>query len=1215
MAGKATSPRRLCRDRRRRRPGVPGGWLAAIAVAALCWVWPPAAGGSESRLEFVGGGPEWVVAGLRPGKPVLLPGVAHLTVFSSQPWSLEIDASLAADAVDRVALRSTIVPLLSEPEPREGGRNRGTVAAGGAQSEAAAALVDQPPTGAEGRTLTLDLLLEPSWDDPPDATYTVRLAGRLSGGAQLAASYVSPPQWEAGYAEPVVFWFFAPAEGAGGERTVTLRVTAVGERDASFTAAGVLQGAGWQSVTASLGDLPVGEYRYVIEDGDGARLAAGAFAVLAPGSQPPAPEGAAPSLQVQAASAAAEEPAPFTWLEARLQVDRAEAPPGEPAPWRVRIFNPGKYALLDASLLICHPPQWHVVAAQEPSRQAQSGDRACRELLLGALPGGSERKVEFSLMRWPPPELGAFAPVTAEELHLYLFVRPSGAGEKVLLRSVRAALGTKERAFPVERAVSGRAFFDRDGDGLWQEGDAPAAGVDIVVDGKVVRQTTRTGAFTVHLSRGTHVIWARAGTHSGRPVVVRVGEADVEGLLLPIGPPGGADRGEPGNDAAGRSLTQLFVAAAARAGAAGGGGDAATEPGEGRAFDRVESDYRLQAHHAGPWGAVDWELVHPRSSPAQSAPFGPSQSGTLRIGGGAHRWEGAWRFGVPERVRFGALRPSMPVDSAWALALRVPPHLVPGPVPAALGLDLETGAAQGDFWRCHIGRAGMSWSRGDFRLRADTLRSNHERYDERGPRADAASLLSVEGAGLIPLGERSWAYQVGFYGGDRRELSPSCGFSPRDGKHLTLSLSPPWQPLNAVAAPGRVEELSLAASRWPSGGRAYEVAVRSGPLRLGKAETSGPTVQLTPLLQWGRTSGGDEVWARPALAAELRAGAHRLSAGWGPAALSDVENEAQVNRGASRRALGWRWEGARLALMSSLELYEDKGLLRRVGSVGFSLKELQLAGWPGWRGRISGERSLGVTRIRDELRLEAKAAGYEVRLRVSGRQPLAGNAPGIFAMPTYEESAATLTWKGGGAGRARAPAESVRWSFELAAERANGTAARRLSVGLDGTWRTGAGAHGSWGGTVGREASTELGAFYEQLALSAYVTCVCAGAQWEAEGARVWRWAAPESAGPAAPSLTYLRVKASRPLQGNLAAFAEGYTATARTERLAGLAIPAFAIDVAEREAALTVGLEWAPLGEGLPAALAAGLRFDLTSGARGTRPQWLVAVKAPLSF
>src|SRR5690606_5576387 len=152
------------------------------------------------------------------------------------------------------------------------------------------------------------------------------------------------------------------------------------------------------------------------------------------------------------------------------------------------------------------------------------------------------------------------------------------------------------------------------------------------------------------------------------------------------------------------------------------------------------------------------------------------------------------------------------------------------------------------------------------------------------------------------------------------------------------------------------------------------------------------------------------------------------------------------------------WEGARLALMSSLELYEDKGLLRRVGSVGFSLKELQLAGWPGWRGRISGERSLGVTRIRDELRLEAKAAGYEVRLRVSGRQPLAGNALGIFAMPTYEESAASLTWEGGGAGRARAPAESVRWSFELAAERANGTAARRLSVGLDGTWRTGAGA-------------------------------------------------------------------------------------------------------------------------------------------------------------
>src|SRR5690606_8157012 len=138
------------------------------------------------------------------------------------------------------------------------------------------------------------------------------------------------------------------------------------------------------------------------------------------------------------------------------------------------------------------------------------------------------------------------------------------------------------------------------------------------------------------------------------------------------------------------------------------------------------------------------------------APFGPNQSGELRINGAAHRWEGAWRFGVPQRVRFGALRPSMPADAAWALALRVPPHLVEGPAPAALGLDLETGAAQGDFWRCRIGRAGMSWSQGNFRLRADALRSNHERYDQRGPRADAAATLSVEGAGLLSLGRRPW---------------------------------------------------------------------------------------------------------------------------------------------------------------------------------------------------------------------------------------------------------------------------------------------------------------------------------------------------------------------------------------------------------------------------------------------------------------------------
>src|SRR5690606_36772524 len=148
------------------------------------------------------------------------------------------------------------------------------------------------------------------------------------------------------------------------------------------------------------------------------------------------------------------------------------------------------------------------------------------------------------------------------------------------------------------------------------------------------------------------------------------------------------------------------------------------------------------------------------------------------------------------------LRPSMPADAAWALALRVPPHLVEGPAPAALGLDLETGAAQGDFWRCRIGRAGMSWSQGNFRLRADALRSNHERYDQRGPRADAAATLSVEGAGLLSLGRRPWAYTIGLYGGDRRQLSPSCGVSPRDGKHVTLSLSPPWEPRSAGASPG-----------------------------------------------------------------------------------------------------------------------------------------------------------------------------------------------------------------------------------------------------------------------------------------------------------------------------------------------------------------------------------------------------------------------------
>lgn len=1153
----------------------------------------PAAEAMGSRLHMVADVPHWFVEEAPPGTTVYLPGVAHFVVAGREPWDLNVESALVAR--DGGPVYSRVVPRWVVAE-------------------------DAGASPLEGQRVRIDLELMPSWDDPPGRDYDVQVDVVLSSEAAMVASYVTPPQWEEGYSGPVVVWYHRSEIPAQNNDLVF--VVRHGETGHVHVEATVdpPTATGWHSFEVPVANLTPGTYAYALYDGDNQLVAAGDFRVRVPGegmgdldgvafqaadglasgllSVPG--KGSTPSIQ-PAASGLKQRP------QATLQVDPKRSPPGEPAQWLVRIFNPGLFSLLDASLYLCLPSGWHVTGADVPVIGAQRDGAWCQRLLLGAVSGRSQRTVNFSVMQWPPQQRTPFALEAEAILDVYLYVGSPDGGEPQLLRWVRVPLESSERSMSPTYSVSGVVFIDEDGDGHRGSGESGAGGVQIVVNGQVVRTSSRTGAFTVHLPVGYHAVWARSSRGKSRPVTLYVDGPGSPRLFLPLSP-ALVDSPESSSfpEIAADHVVDYYLRSTVRGGAG-----------------RVQHETSLRGLHLGAWGDVDWEV-----SPT-------AMEGRAVLRGETHRWEGQWRQGVPQRVRMGSLRPSMPAQSAWRLGLHVPPYMYPTEIPTVVATSIEVSEAFDNFWYCRVWWSGLDWSSGSTRFSANGVRAEHSRWDEYGVRSEVARQVSVEGTGAAPSLGEGWRYSWSFAHGQRRRLSPSCGYTPADGTHWRVGLYPPLFPLESEPV---IEQVGLASSRWSSGGRAVEFSLESVPFRLvellggtsGNGDADAATIQLIPAIQWGSDGGtdgsGDDAgwWTRPGLAIRTRLGAHRVEVQWGYRPLAETSRELDVDRAEARRYVQWQWDGGRIGWLAGVEVQGQGDALRRASEVGLLVRdplsrESRIGSLLGLKNsRLELRRSHSATRMRDEVRVDVTTGGYTLRLRASGRTPRRPADALVTSWVSYETRDARLSVEG----RTSLPAwldrwlrdwielDTVRWTASMERNDSPEEVTRHESFGLRGQWHRAVGVpasgrtvdsrafSGDWGVELGRQGTARIGEAEAALVLKALATCRCRHWHVEAEVRRVLRATEPVDIPSSAPPVAMARIHASRPLAATVAGFVE-------------MAWSQMGLD--SRGPAITVGVEAVPF-EGIPTIVGAGLRFGPGGEASSpSTPQWVLQVRTPL--
>lgn len=1143
------------------------GWAAA-GLGALLWI-VPGMYAQESHLAMGDGAPVWVIEGVQPGAAVQVPGVAHLTVVADDVWSLSLASNLASG--DGRKVHSDVQPRLISDHSEVGGvTERGVVA-----------LEDQAPTDPGGRTFQVDFSLSPSWDDPPDLPFYVQLEAALVGEGVVRASYVSPSRWVEGSLETAAIWFRLTDNALGGGTDVlTLTVRTGGDPDAPTvtTRSFSVGGSGWQQVVIpNVSSLPVGPYRYQIESARGGRVAAGAFHVLPPsGGVAVAAQGVSASKETPGHAVATTVPAAIEQPEARLQVDPKRAAPGEPADWQVRVFNPGILSLLETALYVCLPSDWHVTAVDYPMKTAELHGRTCRTLHLGSISGRSQRQVSFSLMQWPPSSLERFSLGEKQTVQFYLFVRPPGAERAVLLRTVEASLFSTSTGMSTEVPVRGYAFVDRNGNEIKDDEEDGLSGAAIVVNGANLRRSNRDGSFTLRLRPGSYVIWARSERGRSRPRWMQVNSTHPPLVHLPIGV---------SHEREVRTQSEYYVASSVT-----------SEDGD------LDLDYRINAGHWAPWARIDWGADK------------TDVDARLELTGEVHRWEANWRRGVPERVRMGALRPSLSAESAWRIGLHVPPYAISGARPAVLSTGIEVGEAAGDFWGCRILWSGVDWSAGTTRLSADATRSIHVRMDERGERWDDAGHVSVEGTGGVFTSER-WRYTLGLYAGDRRRLSPSCGETPRDGLHWAIGVHPPRDGADASAA---IEVVQAAAGRWSSGARAFELALESarfspsGDVDPVVVSRSNASFQLVPALQWVRERDDlEHLRVRPGLVARTWAGRHRLDVEWGHRPLRDADRELDVERGEGRRYVQWRWSRGRVGVSAALESYHSGEERHQVGEVGFSVRDPIPAHVV--KGLTSSKielgRSLSLTRRRDTLRVDARLADHDVRLSLNGRHPRTPDQPVNLALKGYDSVQASARVNGRFE-RFAHPDGRLAWSLEAGRVDSWDEQVREVSFSLEGDW-----SRGRWSAEVRRRLERGvLDTRHVSRALHIQATCGCVGWSLETELRRVAGASVPRASTESEHPVASLRLHGSRSVSRSLFGYVE-YVWSYIDASWPGVTVtlPSGAQQTPMRSS-LTLGLEWAPPMEVLPFLLGVGLQTDLEALVQGgSRPRFVIQVRTPI--
>src|SRR5690606_21227089 len=226
---------------------------------------------------------------------------------------------------------------------------------------------------------------------------------------------------------------------------------------------------------------------------------------------------------------------------------------------------------------------------------------------------------------------------------------------------------------------------------------------------------------------------------------------------------------------------------------------------------------------------------------------------------GPMSWETLVHRGVPQYIRSGQLRPSKPVSEAFHLAVRAElsptdaspssrqprtmPRLGTPPVrpalpnaasgasnlvapllaplvapflpPVTLSGGAEVGFAQGDIWSCTLWGGEWAVASPHATLSGKSATAAHKRLTTGKWQSDRAesstwaltTSIDVDGGHRWPL-----LFETSY--GVKRDLSPSCGLSPHDGRRWRLMATAPIAGLRA----GVIDAIEVSGGVWPGSG-------------------------------------------------------------------------------------------------------------------------------------------------------------------------------------------------------------------------------------------------------------------------------------------------------------------------------------------------------------------------------------------------------------
>lgn len=802
------------------------GWrrgciASSIAVWALAWVaWCALTAGVHSLAEAAqirlsqGGSPAFYLGNLTPGQRYILPHAGHVTVFSTEEWDLEVylreSSSAATDS--QVFLTLAEIDELQERGTRRL-KNEVDPGSGGATS-----IRRQPPTGPSGRTLSFDLTVIPSWDDPAGTELTATIDSHLSTTGLIIPSFVTPNPVRLG--SPVAVWF--PSSTGGGtvidsEDQVLLVVTDLNDQTVIQTqtkAEQVVEGSDtlpWRRVLwHPQSNLLPGIYRYQLLANEGELIAQGVFRAIPGRLSTDARDASDVSLLATDTDAplAAEQDGFAVLPDVRIEVRSQGAAAGERADVTLRLINGSSIPIYNVQVDLCLPEGWHWISSFTPwmpiprTVEVGSDSTVCRRHLMGSVGPNREQEIELQVMRWPARPLLPFGYHQAPVMRAVVKAAPrEGAALKQLYETTALLAQGTDLLTPVVR-LHGRVFIDVNRSGGWEEGEPGIAGLSVVADGIEVARTRQDGSYDVQLPAFPTALWARPGRDGARSSIHFLNPAlgDDQLIDLPVSFVDPVER-------------EAFLSIAGVAGNSG-----------------IEGAGVARTHVEGDWGYLD---VGVQATDARINSFaGETQSASndvfrrpvitrwieARKKEDTVTWEAQFRQGVPQRIRWGELRPSQPVSEAWRLGASGALLFHTDAVENSpwMSWSGETGAAAGDLWRCRLMHGQSVWYMGDWDVTFTATSVDHRAFDAHGTEQATAAEAEAALHGSMSLREYVWPYRLSVGKGWPRTLSPSCGHTPAPGWNWSFhTLAPQHE--------GSLEALNVSGRIWPDDSYLFEI--------------------------------------------------------------------------------------------------------------------------------------------------------------------------------------------------------------------------------------------------------------------------------------------------------------------------------------------------------------------------------------------------------